>query len=132
MRKSSKVISLALSGLMATSCFSMVAASAAQVDADSTGVMTAAERQAAGHQLVFFRFPSSAWGNNAKVKYNAKKHTCNVFCNYYAIYGNKGEVKDKFWATGGRNEDNTILLSVERIEGSEMASEWRPEGPYGP
>ena len=97
MRKSSKVISLALSGLMATSCFSMVAASAAQVDADSTGVMTAAERQAAGHQLVFFRFPSSAWGDNANVKYNAKKHTCNVFCNYYAYYGNKGEVKESAW-----------------------------------
>ena len=97
MRKSSKVISLALSGLMATSCFSMVAASAAQVDADSTGVMTAAERQAAGHQLVFFQFPSSAWGDNASVKYNAKKHTCNVFCNYYAYYGNKGEVKESSW-----------------------------------
>lgn len=45
---------------------------------------------------------------------------------------NKGEVKDKFWSTGGRNVDNTILLSVERIEGSEVASEWRPEGAYGP
>ena len=98
MRKSSKAISLVLSGLMATSCFSMVAASAAQVDTDSTGaVATAAERIAAGHQLVFFQFPDKAWGDNANVKYNAKKHTCNVFCNYYAIYGNKGEVKESSW-----------------------------------
>ena len=98
MRKSSKAISLVLSGLMATSCFSMVAASAAQVDTDSTGaVATAAERIAAGHQLVFFQFPDKAWGDNANVKYNAKKHTCNVFCNYYAIYGNKRAVKESSW-----------------------------------
>ena len=44
---------------------------------------------------------------------------------------NKGEVKDKFWSTGGRNEDNTVLLSVERLEGSEVGLELRPEGPLG-
>ena len=98
MRKSSKAISLVLSGLMATSCFSMVAASAAQVETESTGaVLTAKQRLDAGHQLVFFQFPSSAWGDNANVKYNAKKKTCNVFCNYYAVYGNKGEVKESAW-----------------------------------
>ena len=98
MRKSSKVVSLVLSGLMATSCFTMAVASAAEVDSESTGAfMTAQERLDAGHQLVFFQFPSSVWGPNSSVKYNAKKHTCNVFCNYYALYGNKTEVKESAW-----------------------------------
>ena len=45
MRKSSKVVSLVLSGLMATSCFTMAVASAAEVDSESTGAfMTAQER----------------------------------------------------------------------------------------
>ncbi len=99
MRKSSKAVSLLLSGLLATSCFSMaaVSASAATADSEETGVMTAQERIDAGHQIVFFQFPDTAWGDNANVKYNKKKHTCNVFCSYYAIYGNQNEVKERSW-----------------------------------
>ena len=56
MRKLSKAISLILSGLLATSCFSMAAisASAAPVDSEATGIDTAATRIANGHQVVFF------------------------------------------------------------------------------
>ena len=101
MRKSSKVMSLLLSGLMATSCFSMALASvsAAPVESESTGVDTAEQRIAAGHQLVYFQFPSTVWGNpsSSTVKWNTKKHTANVFCNYYAIYGNQNEVKTRAW-----------------------------------
>ena len=99
MRKSSKAISLLLSGLMATSCFSMAVApvSAAPVESEATGVATAAQREANGHQLVYFQFPDSAWGPIASVKRNAKKWTTNVFCNYYAIYGNTNEVKSRSW-----------------------------------
>ena len=99
MRKSSKAVSLLLSGLMATSCFSMAAAtvSAAPVETESTGVMTAADREAAGHQLVYFQFPDTVWGPASGVKRNAKKWTTNVFCNFYAIYGNENEVKTRSW-----------------------------------
>ena len=99
MRKSSKAISLLLSGLMVTSCFSMAAfsSSAAQVDSESTGADTAEQRIAAGHQIVFFQYPDTVWGSNANVSYNGRKHTTNVFCNYYAIYGNENEVKTRSW-----------------------------------
>ena len=97
MRKSSKAISLLLSGLMATSCFGMAAisASAAPVDSESTGGDIYAERLAAGPQLVKFQFPDTAWGANSSVKGNKKKHTCNAFCNYSAIYGNRNGVKSR-------------------------------------
>ena len=99
MRKSSKAISLLLSGLMATSCFSMAVApvSAAPVESEATGVDTAAQRVEKGHQLVYFQFPDSVWGSFSSVKRNAKKWTTNVFCNYYAIYGNTNEVKSRSW-----------------------------------
>lgn len=100
MRKSSKAVSLLLAGLMATSCFSMaaVSASAATVDGEETGaVLTLEQRIAAGHQVVLFEFPDSAWGDYTKVKWNNKKHTVNVFCNYYAIYGNKNPVETRSW-----------------------------------
>ena len=100
MRKSSKVISLVLSGLMATSCFNIaaVAASAATAGSEETGAwMNAQQRLEAGHQVVFFKYPASAWGSETKIKYNGKKHTTNVFCNYYAIYGNENPVKSKSW-----------------------------------
>ena len=63
MRKSSKAISLILSGLLATSCFSMAAisASAAPVDSEATGIDTAATRIANGHQVVFFQYPDAVW-----------------------------------------------------------------------
>ena len=93
MRKSSKVISLALSGLMATSCVTtaMVSVSAA------ASYQSLKDRIAAGHQIVYFRFPTSAWGPKATVKMNAKKHTVNVNCNYYAIWGNQNEVISRAW-----------------------------------
>ncbi len=100
MRKSSKAVSLLLAGLMATSCFSMaaVSASAATADSEETGaVMTLDQRIAAGHQVVLFEFPDAVWGDYTKVKWNAKKHTVNVFCNYYAIYGNQNEVETRSW-----------------------------------
>lgn len=100
MRKSSKVVSLLLSGLMATSCFSMaaVSASAATADSEETGaVLTLEQRIAAGHQVVLFEFPDSVWGDYTKVKWNNKKHTVNVFCNYYAIHGNTQTVETRSW-----------------------------------
>ena len=100
MRKSSKAVSLLLSGLMATSCFSMAAATvtAAEIGSEETCAdKTAQDLIDEGHQLVFFQFPESLWGPNSNVKYNAKKKTCNVFCNLYAIYGNKTEIKTKSW-----------------------------------
>ncbi len=99
MRKSSKAMSLLLSGLMATSCFGMAlsSVSAASVESESVGVDTAEQRIAKGHQLVYFQFPASVWGNASSVKWNTKKHTANVFCNYYAIYGNQNEVKTRSW-----------------------------------
>ena len=99
MRKSSKAISLILSGLLATSCFSMAAisASAAPVDSEATGIDTAATRIANGHQVVFFQYPDAVWGPVSSVKRNARKWTVNVFCNYYSIYGNQNEVKSKSW-----------------------------------
>ena len=105
MRKSSKAISLLLSGLMATSCFSMaaVSSSAATVDSESTGVDTLAQRVAAGHQVVTFQFPDSAWGSNAKVKYAKKTHKTNICCNYYAIYGNENEVLTRAWLAPSTN-----------------------------
>ena len=98
MRKSSKAVSLVLAGLMATSCFSM-AASAAEVNNESTGLdwMSLEERIAEGHQIVYFQFPTSVWGSASKVKWNPRKGTANVFCNFYAIYGNKNEVKTRAW-----------------------------------
>ena len=97
MRKSSKVMSLILTGLMATSCFSMAAVSAAEVDSEATGVDTAAQRIQKGHQIVYFQFPDTVWGPLKGVKRNTKKWTTNVFCNYYAIYGNENEVKTRAW-----------------------------------
>ena len=97
MRKSSKVMSLILTGLMATSCFSMAAVSAAEVDSEATGVDTAAQRIQKGHELALFQFPNTVWGPNSSVSYNAKKKTTNVFCSFYAIYGNEAEVKTASW-----------------------------------
>ena len=147
MRKSSKALSLILSGLMATSCFSMaaVSASAAEVDSDAAGAkwVTAQERLDAGHQLVFFQFPDTVWGSNSNVKYNKTKHTTNVCCDYYAIYGANTEIKGASWqapststfkdssdsslyyfdlTTGGRGEieegaDYGILFSTQANKG---------------
>lgn len=99
MKKSSKAISLLLSGIMAATCFgsAAVTVSAAQADGEPTGVMTEEERLAAGHELVYFKFPEKAWGSLSGVKWNTKKHTVNVFCNFYAIYGNKKDVKSREW-----------------------------------
>ena len=90
-------MSLILTGLMATSCFSMAAVSAAEVDSEATGVDTAAQRIQKGHQIVYFQFPDTVWGPLSGVKRNSKKWTTNVFCNYYAIYGNENEVKSRAW-----------------------------------
>lgn len=100
MRKSSKAVSLLLAGLMATSCFGMaaVSASAATVDSEETGAYKNAQKRiAAGNQLVFFQYPDTIWGDNANVSYLSKTHMTNVFCNYYAIYGNVNEVKSRSW-----------------------------------
>lgn len=60
---------------------------AATSDGETAGaVMTLEERQAAGHQLLFFKFPSE-WGNTADIKWNKFKHTVNILCSYYSLYG---------------------------------------------
>ena len=106
MRKSSKAVSLFLSGLMATSCFSMAAvtASAATGDSEATGaIMTLEERLAAGHEVVLFQFPENIWGPRSGIKWSTKKHTVNICCNFYAIYGNKKPVKSRAWEAPSTN-----------------------------
>ena len=99
MKKSLKFISLLLSVLIAASCLSisLISAVAAQIDLADSGVDTAEQRIAAGHQLVFFRFPDEVWGPNSNVKFNEEKKTCNVFCNIYALYGNTKDFKTRAW-----------------------------------
>ncbi len=106
MRKLPKVISLFLAGLMAISSFGMSVLStlAATVDSAETGaIMTEEERIAAGHELVYFKFPKSVWGPLSSIKWSTKKHTVNICCQFYAIYGNKKEVSLRAWEAPSTN-----------------------------
>jgi len=106
MRKLPKVISLFLAGLMAISSFGMSVLStlAATVDSAETGaIMTEEERIAEGHELVYFQFPEKLWGPTTGLKWSTKKHTVNVCCQFYAIYGNEKEVKTRSWQAPSTN-----------------------------
>lgn len=140
MRKSSKAISLLLSGLMATSCFSMaaVSASAATVDSEETGaIMTLAERQAAGHELVLFKFPTSVWGPLSSVKWSTKKHTVNVCCSFYAIYGNTKAVTTRAWEAPSTNMmadaagSDTFYFDITESEQIDGDHKMEPGAAYG-
>lgn len=140
MRKSSKAISLLLSGLMATSCFSMaaVSASAAAVDSEETGaIMTLEERIAAGHELVLFKFPTSVWGPSSSVKWSTKKHTVNVCCQFYAIYGNTKEVASRAWEAPSTNMmadaagSDTFYFDITESEQIAGDGKMEPNAAYG-
>ena len=92
-----KFLSVLLAVLLTVTCLPL-SALAAETSSEETGaVLTLDQRIAAGHQVVLFEFPDSVWGDYTKVKWNTKKHTVNVFCNYYAIYGNKNKVATRSW-----------------------------------
>ena len=88
-----------LSVITALSCFGAAAASAGA--ATTTSYYTClADRIAAGHQIIYFRFPESVWGPKSNIRMNAKKHHVTVSCYYYPIWGNKNNVDMSSWFDG--------------------------------
>ena len=91
MKKSIKLVSVALASLMAASAFSITASALPRP--------TKEECEAVGEQKIYFEFPDGTWGDWSNLKINKLNNTLPVYCNPYAVYGNEKEFFDPGWET---------------------------------
>ena len=91
MKKSIKLVSVALASLMAASAFSITASALPRP--------TKEECEAVGEQKIYFEFPDGTWGDWSNLKINKLNNTLPVFCSPYAVYGNEKEFFDPGWET---------------------------------
>ena len=91
MKKSIKLVSVALASLMAASAFSITASALPRP--------TKEECEAVGEQKIYFEFPDGTWGDWSNLKINKLNNTLPVYCNPYAVYGNEKEFFDPGWGT---------------------------------
>ena len=91
MKKSIKLVSVALASLMAASAFS--------ITASALPSPTKEECEAVGEQKIYFEFPDGTWGDWSNLKINKLNNTLPVYCNPYAVYGNEKEFFDPGWET---------------------------------
>ena len=91
MKKSIKLVSVALASLMAASAFSITASALPRP--------TKEECEAVGEQKIYFEFPDGTWGDWSNLKINKLNNTLPVYCNPYTVYGNEKEFFDPGWET---------------------------------
>ena len=91
MKKSIKLVSVALASLMAASAFSITASALPRP--------TKEECEAVGEQKIYFEFPDGTWGDWSNLKINKLNNTLPVYCNPYTVYGNEKEFFDPGWGT---------------------------------
>ncbi|MEE0843122.1 MAG: dockerin type I domain-containing protein [Ruminococcus sp.] len=91
MKKSIKLVSVALASLMAASAFSITASALPRP--------TKEECEAVGEQKIYFEFPDGTWGDWNNLKINKLNNTLPVYCNPYTVYGNEKEFFDPGWET---------------------------------
>ena len=77
MKKSIKLVSVALASLMAASAFSITASALPRP--------TKEECEAVGEQKIYFEFPDGTWGDWSNLKINKLNNTLPVYCNPYAM-----------------------------------------------
>ncbi len=109
MKKSIKLVSVALASLMAASAFSITASALPRP--------TKEECEAVGEQKIYFEFPDGTWGDWSNLKINKLNNTLPVYCSPYAVYGNEKEFFDPGWeTTPGRctytGEGKTVFYDI--------------------